>query len=148
MWAGFPPIQLRQERKPPGRCVADPNTCSSTLRVIWVAVLKRCSTCGALIPSGRLRQRTGNPSVKVRQDRGNPKTTGRVTKASSTFRKLSGNKGVREPQFGAKSKSSLKRTAKSLSSFQRTFAFSPLALAKPTVGTASRNETLIVQGGA
>jgi hypothetical protein len=30
-------------------------------------------------------------------------------------------------QAGAKSKSSLKRTAKSLSSFQRTFAFSPLA---------------------
>jgi hypothetical protein len=30
-------------------------------------------------------------------------------------------------EFGAKSKSSLKRTAKSLSSFQRTFAFSPLA---------------------
>jgi hypothetical protein len=35
-------------RKPPrdlGRCL-DPNTCGGNLRVIWVAVLKRCSTCG------------------------------------------------------------------------------------------------------
>jgi hypothetical protein len=32
---------------------------------------------------------------------------------------------TRTNEFGAKNKSSLKRTAKSFSSFQRTFAFSP-----------------------